>query len=159
MIKIILSVQKHFSICIAFSSEETAEILKNKIVNEKNGIARSYAILSWIDVVLAMSNDVKTENIYFLQNQMKIENDNYCVLSFYYGLYLFGVKEYFNKICSFLDSPEYQLRCAAISRLRDIKNDINKIDINAILIKLLETEDTLAVKDNAEKLLKELHFS
>ncbi len=90
---------------------------------------------------------------------MEAENNNHCILGYSYGLYSFGKNEYFNKICSFLYSPDYQLRCAAINRLRDIKNDINKIDINAILIKLLETEDTLAVKDNAEKLLKELHSS
>lgn len=53
------------SICIAFPSEESAEILKNKIIKEKDAIARSYVILSWIDTALLMSNDVKAENIYF----------------------------------------------------------------------------------------------
>lgn len=146
------------SISIAFPNIETAVILKNKIAKEKDKIARSYAILSWIDVALSMSNNGKEENIIFLENQMKTENDNHCILSSCYGLYLFGKNEYFNKICSFLDSTDYQLRCAVINRLRDIKNDINQNDIRNILIKLLKTEETIAVKDIAESLLEELNL-
>ncbi|NMC57458.1 MAG: HEAT repeat domain-containing protein [Eubacteriaceae bacterium] len=147
------------SITIAFPNKEIAEILKNKVVNEKDAIARSYAILSWIDVALMLSNNVKSEDINFLENQIKSENDNHCILSYCYGLYLFGKDEYFDKICSFLDSTDYQLRCAVINRLRDIKSVINKNDICNKLIKLLKTEETIAVKDDAERLLKELHFS
>lgn len=138
-----------------FPFNDVEAFLKNALQKENDDLARSYAILSWADVVLLLQHG-STENISFLLEQNNAEKYSNCNLSWCYAQYLFGDKTVLTKLLSFLKNENYQTRCATISMLNEIINEDNKELIRKTLTKLLMSEDTIAVKDRAKRLLSEL---
>ncbi|MCL2311363.1 MAG: HEAT repeat domain-containing protein [Firmicutes bacterium] len=137
-----------------FPFKDVEKFLRNAIGNEKDELARRYSILSWIDVVIALSL-VNVDNMIFLKNIKNKEQSDECVLSCYYGLYLFGELKYFKNILSFLNNDDYHLKCSVLNYLRELKNNKNKLEIEKAISPLL-SDSSIAVKDSAQRLLTEL---
>lgn len=140
----------------AFPYDDVEEILKNAISSEIDDLARSYAIHSWIDIVLASSH-ITEDKISFLQKQKEHERAANCLLSYCYGLYLLGNREEcLEDILSFLKHEDYHIRCAVLSLLDGLADEFNREAIRAAVAKLLQVEDSFAAKDKAIRLLDEL---
>ena len=125
------------------------------IYNEPDELARSYAILSWADVVLGLKH-VTAENIFYLQNRRDLDKSDDCKLSYCYGLYLFGQKNMLTEILCFLNKEDYHLRCAALNLLSELVNQENKELIRDAVMNLLTTENAVAVKDRAIRFLQDI---
>jgi hypothetical protein len=135
-----------------FKNQIVEEFLKKAIVYEKNKLARSYAILSWIDV-LASVRHVSTEDIAFLQNRKIIDKSSDCRLCCSYGLYVYGVEEELVEILSHLKNSDYLIRCSAITLLNEIRNVSNENIIKEAIDKLLLSENSVAVRERAVRFL------
>jgi HEAT repeat protein len=138
-----------------FSFNDVEDFLKNAIQKEGDSLARSYAILSWADVVLLLQHDL-SKNISFLQEQNDKEKSSDCQLSWCYAQYVFGDKSVLDELLSFLKNENYQIRCAAISLLNEIADENNNKLIRNALTKLLIVEDTIAVQERAKRFLSKL---
>lgn len=138
-----------------FSFNDVEDFLKNAIQKEGDSLARSYAILSWADVVLLLQHDL-SKNISFLQEQNDKEKSSDCQLSWCYAQYVFGDKSVLDELLSFLKNENYQIRCAAISLLNEIADENNNKLIRNTLTKLLIVEDTIAVQERAKRFLSKL---
>lgn len=139
----------------AFPYEDVAQVLKCAITRERSGLARGYAIMSWA-VILYEMDDFSKEDILFLKKRRKAEGSYHCILDCCYALYILGDKSSLKGMLFFLNSKNYQNRCGAISLLRLIVDEENKEQITDAVIQLLSKEQSLSVKDNAERLLIEL---
>ncbi len=137
----------------SYKEYEISAYLKNVVKKEEDYIAKSYAILSWIEIVVVLSQ-ISNEEIDFLINVLESADDSSCSLSCCYGLYLFGVEEYLIEIGNFLKNEDYHIRCSAINLLQDVKNGKNRSAIKKMMIELLNAEDSMLVIDYAERLLE-----
>jgi len=138
----------------AFSFADVASFLETAVKAEKDYLARSYAILSWIDVSLSLHYDV-SGNIVSLKKLKNKETSALCQLSYSYALYMCGENGMLEEILSFFMNDDYHVRCAAIALLGDIIDESNETHIKEAIAALLITEDTVAVKDRAQRFLKE----
>lgn len=142
-----------------FYFTKVEETLFKAISFEKNGLAKQYAILSWADVSSKLHNKFK-DYILFILNEIDnyhTEEYNSCQirLSYYYALQVFGYDVICNMI-SFLNNDNYLIRCRALNLLNDIADKNNKKIIETSIINLLKTEETIAVKCEAKRVLNEL---
>jgi HEAT repeat protein len=138
-----------------FRKLETKNAMFNAMKKEKDCLARSFAILSWVDISIALSH-IEREDIDFLKKFMSQEQSERCILSCFYGLYLFGDKNYFVKILSFLQNEDYQLRCSALNLLMDLVDAKNIEETKKSITPLSTSDENAAVRDMAQRLLKEL---
>lgn len=134
---------------------DVERVLKKIIIEEQDDLARSYAILSWSDVTNSLNNDCASKR--FLYQWLEKEKCEDCILSCYYGLYLFGEESYLNQIFDFLKKDDYHLRCSAIHLLDSLLRSKNKIQIKNELNLLLEYETSVAVKEGAKQLLRQIN--
>ncbi|MDR2938743.1 MAG: HEAT repeat domain-containing protein [Clostridiales bacterium] len=137
----------------AYKESEVSAYLKKIIKEEPDGIAKSYAILSWIDILISLTQ-ISNDEIDFLIDILESSNDSSCALSCCYGLYLFGVEEYLLEMGKYLKNEDYHIRCSAINLLREVKNAKNRPAIKRMMLELLEDEESLVVIDFAERLLE-----
>jgi len=138
-----------------FIDSDVANFLHSVITIELDGLARSYAILSWIDIVYMMSDNYDKE-ITFLKKIERSDNNSHCLLNCCYGLYLFGENGYLDKILSFLKHKNYQIRCSVLNLLKDIDDADNKEKIiNSINI-ILISETSKAVISTAKEVLNKM---
>jgi HEAT repeat protein len=138
-----------------FENEVVEKALKKAVNDEQDNLARRYAILSWVDVLLSLRG-ATADDILFLKSRKNIEKSADCCLSCCYGLYLFGVKEELDQILSFLKNSDYHVRCATIALLEDIIDETNEKRVKDSIGILLIAENTVAVKDRAKRFLKEM---
>ncbi|HBT65107.1 MAG TPA: hypothetical protein DEB10_10660, partial [Ruminococcaceae bacterium] len=137
-----------------FPYKDVADFLEKVILNEKNGLARSYAILSWTDVLLLL-NCVTNEKVAFARDKKETEKSTDCVLSWCYALLVFGDGNFLNELLHFLKNSDYQIRCATLALLSDIINPSNEKQIKNDVSMLLIAENIESVRDRAERFLKE----
>lgn len=105
-----------------FNDMNTVTLLQNAISTDTNNLAKSYAIMSFGDVVysLEISNDFK-EYVYKIKSCNKSKD---CILSCLYCLYLFG-ENVIDEIFLLLNDNDYHIRLSAISILEEIVNNDN----------------------------------
>lgn len=137
-----------------FPYNDVLDFLQEAISSETSRLARSYAILSWADVVVLLKR-VSVSKIEFAKNKKETEKFNDCALSWCYALFMFGIKESLNELLQFLKSGDYQIRCATLSLLSDIIDSSNETCIKNAVEQLLVAENSEAVRDRAERFLKE----
>lgn len=127
-----------------FNDMNTVTLLQNAISTDTNNLAKSYAIMSFGDVVysLGISNDFK-EYVYKIKSCNKSKD---CILSCLYCLYLFG-ENVIDEIFLLLNDNDYHLRLSAISILEEIVNNDNLDIIISKLSDRLKIEDCSSVID------------
>lgn len=127
-----------------FSDANTVQLLQNAIRTETNNLARSYAIMSFGDVVysLGISDDYKE----YVDKIKSCNKSNDCILSCLYCLYQFG-ENVIEDILSFLDDNDYHIRLSAISVLEEIVNNDNLDIITRKLNDRLKIENCNSVID------------
>lgn len=127
-----------------FNDMNTVTLLQNAIRTETNNLAKSYAIMSFGDVVysLGISNDFK-EYVYKIKSCNKSKD---CILSCLYCLYLFG-ENVIDEIFLLLNDNDYHIRLSAISILEEIVNNDNLDIIISKLSDRLKIEDCSSVID------------
>lgn len=127
-----------------FNDIKAVSLLQNAISTETNNLARSYAIMSFGDVVysLEISDDYK-QYVYIIKSCNKSKN---CILSCLYCLYQFG-ENVIEDILSFLDDNDYHIRLSAISVLEEIVNNDNLDIITRKLNDRLKIENCNSVID------------
>ena len=144
------------SLCI-FADDDTEQFLKAAIEQEPSALARSYAILSWTDVKVALSNVLKGD-ISFLEAQCKRERRApLCRLNCYCGLYRFGDYAMLDPILSFLKHKNYRMRCAAIHALDGLMGSSTRDVIIEAVSQQLPLETTVAVRSTIETFLSDHH--
>lgn len=127
-----------------FNDMNTVTLLQNAISTDTNNLAKSYAIMSFGDVVynLGISNDFK-EYVYKIKSCNKSKD---CILSCLYCLYLFG-ENVIDEIFLLLNDNDYHIRLSAISILEEIVNNDNLDIITSKLNDRLKIEDCSSVID------------
>lgn len=127
-----------------FNDMNTVTLLQNAIRTETNNLAKSYAIMSFGDVVysLGISNDFK-EYVYKIKSCNKSKD---CILSCLYCLYLFG-ENVIDESFLLLNDNDYHIRLSAISILEEIVNNDNLDIITSKLNDRLKIEDCSSVID------------
>lgn len=127
-----------------FNDMNTVTLLQNAISTDTNNLAKSYAMMSFGDVVysLGISNDFK-EYVYKIKSCNKSKD---CILSCLYCLYLFG-ENVIDEIFLLLNDNDYHLRLSAISILEEIVNNDNLDIIISKLSDRLKIEDCSSVID------------
>lgn len=98
---------------------------------------------------------VSVSKIEFAKNKKETEKANDYALSWCYALFMFGIKESLNELLQFLKSDDYQIRCTTLSLLSDIIDSSNEICIKDAVEWLLIAENSEAVRDRAERFIKE----
>lgn len=141
-----------------FEEKEVMDFLKTSIKQEKNKMACSYAILSWADIVATLNYELCESKLFVkkLKSTSRMRASERCILSCCYAQYILGEKEQLNKIVSFMNSKNYQIRCAALNLMEDISNCDNKVFIKEQIEKLLSIEKTVAVITTAERVLSRI---
>lgn len=129
--------------------------LRNAIQTEVDDMARAYAIISWGEVASSLKYNT-AENINFVKHQKLVEKVDICSLNYCYVQYIFGERVVLEEILSYLKNTDYHIRCAAISILYEIMDMSNNVLIKEAIIKLLDTEESEAVKDRAISLLNNI---
>ena len=143
-----------------YFEQEVITSLERAILSEKNGLARSYAIDSWIYIQQHLCPD-SVEVIAYLDSILGKENDDYCILSCLYGKYSFGERNILDRILSYMENEDYHIRCSALSVISLILEDKNctelcKEKIITMVTELLKKEKTKAVRTSAEEIIKGL---
>lgn len=125
-----------------FSDIKSVSLLQNAISTETNNLAKSYAIMSFGDVVysLGISDDYKE----YVDKIKSCNKSNDCILSYLYCLYLFG-ENVIDDICLFLNDNDYHIRLSAVSILEEIVNNDNLDIIISKLSDRLRSEDCSSV--------------
>ena len=143
-----------------YFEQEVITSLERAILSEKNGLARSYVIDSWIYIQQYLCSD-RVEVIAYLDRILGKENDDYCILSCLYGKYSFGERNILDRILSYMENEDYHIRCSALSVISLILEDKNctelcKEKIITMVTELLKKEKTKAVRISAEEIIKGL---
>ena len=132
--------------------------LENAILSEKNGLARSYAIDSWIYIQQHLCPD-RVGVIAYLDGILEKEKDDYCILNCLYGKYSFGEKNVLNEILNYIKNTDYHIRCSVLAIIQLILEDEDcteecKRKIKITLTELLKKEKINAVKEQAEEVMR-----
>ena len=121
--------------------------------NNDTSLVKYYAILSLGDIV-----EINTENkqkvIENLRNLRKNNKDISVNISISKVLYQLGDKAELNILLSYLDDSNYQNRCATLNCISEIISANNLKKIIPILKEKIKTEDSLAVKESLENIIK-----
>ena len=139
----------------AFPFLDVEEKLRNALQNECDDLARSYVIMSYVDISAALHFD-NSLCYRMLQNSLVTEKSEICILSIYYALYKLGDDTMLDKMLSLLHNESYHIRCASIKRLYEITTVSNMEEIRQAMVQLLKEEKVPAVICCAEKYMKEM---
>lgn len=134
-----------------YPTEEVENLLQEAIDHEKNTLARSYAILSWIDGVLA-GDRLTDRHIKFAQQKFLTERSPRCRLSWCYAHYRIGNRSSLTEILSYLGHDNYRMRCSALATADELLDSENKDEIKQAIERLLTVEKTIAVRSRAEQI-------
>lgn len=121
--------------------------------NNDTSLVKYYAILSLGDIV-----EINTENkqkvIENLRNLRKNNKDISVNISISKVLYQLGDKAELNILLNYLDDSNYQNRCATLNCISEIISANNFKKIIPILKEKIKSEDSLAVKESLENIIK-----
>jgi HEAT repeat protein len=138
-----------------FPSYDVVELAEEAIHNEKDELARSYAILAWADV-LALLKDIPDEKIEFAIKHKAEEESDRNKLNWCYALIKFGDESVLEEMLEYLNNDDYHIRCSVINLCKDIVNHDNKAQIIKAIEKLLVYEYSTAVSDTGERFIKSI---
>lgn len=133
-----------------FPDERAESLLYKAILSEPDQLARGYAVLSWSDIVYCL-HEKYDDDIKFLLDFLKTEKTEMCRIDCWYGLYRFGCGQALSEILGFLKSEDYRIRCSVVNLLSDVIREEDKDIVMSAVEELLKTEETIAVKCDAEK--------
>ena len=141
-----------------YCEKRVVENLEKAILSEKDGLARSYAIDSWIYVQQHLCT-IETEVIGYLNAILEKERDDNCILNCLYGKYSFGERAILDEILNYIENTDYHIRCSVLSIIQLILEDENcteewKRKIKTTLTELLKREKTNAVKEQVEEVMR-----
>lgn len=131
--------------------------LENAIITEKNGLARSYAIDSWL---YQKQNSINNwdDIVKYLNKILEKESNEHCILNCLYGKYIFGEKNILEEIFKYLNHKDYHIRCSCLSIIQEILNGecshSDQKKIKKRLENLFEKEKSMAVISYAEEIYK-----
>ena len=138
----------------ASRDEKLLETLKRVVVRDRSYLVRHYAVQSIGDIALN-SNANKNELLNFLEQRLAYEKSEHTKIAFFRTMFLLGEQKYFKCILDQLHNAKYQIRCAAINTLADIANHDNMDRIIDALVRLDETEKTVAVASTISQALSD----
>lgn len=141
-----------------YCEKSVVKSLEKAILLEKDGLARSYAMDSWIYVQQHLCTN-SAEVIKYLNEILAKESDDNCILNCLYGKYSFGEKTVLDEILNYIENTDYHIRCSVLSIIQLISEDENcteecKRKIKTTLTELLKREKTNAVKEQAEEIMR-----
>lgn len=141
-----------------YCEKSVVKSLEKAILLEKDGLARSYAMDSWIYVQQHVCTN-RAEVIRYLNEILAKESNDNCILNCLYGKYSFGEKNVLDEILNYIENTDYHIRCSVLSIIQLILEDENcteecKRKIKTILTELLKREKTNAVKEQAEEIMR-----
>ena len=141
-----------------YCEESVVKSLEKAVLSEKGGLARSYAIDSWIYVQQHLCTN-ETEVIGYLNAILEKESNNNCILNCLYGKYSFGEKNVLNEILNYIKNTDYHIRYSVLAIIHLILEDENyteecKRKIKITLTELLKREKANAVKEQAEEIMR-----
>ena len=141
-----------------YCEKRVVESLEKAILLEKDGLAKSYAIDSWIYVQQHLCTN-SAEVIKYLNEILAKESDDNCILNCLYGKYSFGERAILDEILNYIENTDYHIRCSVLSIIQLILEDENcteecKRKIKTTLTELLKREKTNAVKEQAEEIMR-----
>ena len=141
-----------------YCEKRVVENLEKAILSEKDGLARSYAIDSWIYVQQHLCTN-SAEVIKYLNEILAKESDDNCILNCLYGKYSFGERAILDEILNYIENTDYHIRCSVLSIIQLILEDENcteewKRKIKTTLTELLKREKTNAVKEQVEEVMR-----
>ena len=141
-----------------YCEKSVVKSLEKAILSEKDGLARSYAIDSWIYIQQYLCTN-GAEVIGYLNAILEKESNNNCILNCLYGKYSFGEKNVLNEILNYIKNTDYHIRCSVLSIIQLILEDENcteewKREIKTTLTELLKKEKINPVKEQAEEIMR-----
>lgn len=141
-----------------YCEKSIVKSLEKAILSEKDGLARSYAIDSWIYIQQYLCTN-EAEVIGYLNVILEKESNNNCILNCLYGKYSFGEKNVLNEILNYIKNTDYHIRCSVLSIIELILEEESctkecKRKIKITLTELLKREKTNAVKERAEEIMR-----
>ena len=134
-----------------YCEKSVVKSLEKAVLSEKDGLARSYAIDSWIYVQQHLCTN-ETEVIGYLNAILEKESN-------LYGKYSFGEKNVLNEILNYIKNTDYHIRYSVLAIIQLILEDENyteecKRKIKITLTELLKREKANAVKEQAEEIMR-----
>jgi hypothetical protein len=141
-----------------FPLPEIGLFLKKAIQTEKDGLACSYAISSWVEIALSLFEE-HSEDIVFIKELLKlnkIKKSEHCLLQCYYSLYRFGEPGMLDKMLEFLQSKDYNMHFCVYDVLEDVVNDENRSMIIDALGNMLMEEESAGVRKTVIPFWKQL---
>lgn len=141
-----------------FDITEVELFLKRAIQTEKEELACTYAISSWVEIALSIHNNYSDDINYvkWLLKQRKIQESEHCLLECYYSLYRFGEADIFPTILSFAESEDYQMHYVVFNILKEIVDEENRAEIIKAIQKILENTYAMGFVKTALPYWKEL---
>ena len=136
----------------SFPSLNAQRALKQATVTEPDSLARSYAILSYADVMTTEKSSDTLDPTFF-DKLLEKEESPRCRLSCYYALSFCGKEASIDHILSYLSHADYRIRCTAISILQEVANSKNTSKIRVAVRVQREIDPAAAVKDKIDELL------
>ena len=132
--------------------------LEKAILLEKDGLARSYAIDSWIYVQQHLCTN-RAEVIKYLNEILEKQNDDNCILNCLYGKYSFGERAVLDEILNYIKNTDYHIQCSVLSIIQLILEEENcneewKRKIKIKLTELFKREKINKVKEQAEEIMR-----
>ena len=141
-----------------YCEKSVVKSLEKAVLSEKDGLARSYAIDSWIYVQQHLCTN-ETEVIGYLNAILEKERDDNCILNCLYGKYSFGERAVLDEILNYIKNTDYHIRCSVLSIIELILEEESctkecKRKIKITLTELLKREKANAVKEQAEEIMR-----
>lgn len=133
-----------------FEYKEVVDFLENALQNEKSNLSKSYAIISFAEVVYKLNLcDCYSA---LVSELLEKEKSKLCRISYLYGLHLFG-EDNLEEILFYLDDKNYYVRFAVLSVIEELLDSENKDLIFQQLNERLSVEKSPSVKDRITKLV------
>lgn len=141
-----------------FAFTDVEEFLENSIEKEKDGLACSYAIRSWTEIVSELydEHDHDIEYINMILKKSKVRKSEHCMLECFYALYRFGDKEQLIEILNLFNSNDACIRYAVYETLKVIVNCENRAMIIEALEKRLIAEELMGWREEMLPFWKKL---
>ncbi len=140
-----------------FEKQDFDVILRNAVVCEKDGTARSYAICSLYD--LYSENDCDTAGlIAFMHKLYRTEKDRRCKLQYLRNFYLSGETDKLSEIIGYLEDKDYRMRITVVNTISEMLNKENKEVLLSVAKKRLKSEKSVAVKASLEKFVSDAEY-
>lgn len=138
-----------------FEKQDFDVILRNAVVCEKDGTARSYAICSLYDLYSENICDT-AELIDFMHDLYKTEKDRRCKLQYLRNFYLSGESDKLGGIIGYLEDKDYRMRITAVNTFSEIRNKENNEVLLSAVKNRLKAENSEAVKASIKKFVNEV---